>query len=112
MGIIAAGAVLYYLQDTQHNQTANITQLSRVERDRYVWLDRFTIRNLELVSSPNDNARTLLDVIDQAQTPMGSRLMRRWVLMPLKEKAPIEERLQVVDVWCAKRSCVKRSNGR
>ena len=98
MGIIAAGAVLYYLQDTQHNQTANITQLSRVERDRYVWLDRFTIRNLELVSSPNDNARTLLDVIDQAQTPMGSRLMRRWVLMPLKEKAPIEERLQVVDV--------------
>ena len=98
MGIIAAGAVLYYLQDTQHNQTANITHLSRVEKDRFVWLDRFTIRNLELVSSPNDNARTLLDVVDQAQTPMGSRLMRRWVLMPLKEKAPIEERLQVVDV--------------
>ncbi|MBR6440830.1 MAG: DNA mismatch repair protein MutS [Bacteroidales bacterium] len=97
MGIIAAGAVLYYLQDTQHNQTANITRLSRVERDRYVWLDRFTVRNLELVSSPNDNARTLLDVIDQTLTPMGSRLMRRWVLMPLKEKEPIEERLRVVD---------------
>ncbi len=98
MGVIAAGAVLYYLQDTQHNQTANITRLSRVERDRYVWLDRFTVRNLELVASPNDNARTLLDVIDETLTPMGSRLMRRWVLMPLKEKAPIEERLAVVDV--------------
>ena len=98
MGIIAAGAVLYYLQDTQHNQTANITRLSRVEKDRYVWLDRFTIRNLELVASPNDNARTLLDVVDQALTPMGSRLMRRWMLMPLKEKELIEERLQVVDV--------------
>ena len=97
MGIIAAGAVLYYLQDTQHNQTANITRLSRVERDRYVWLDRFTVRNLELVSSPNDNARTLLDVLDQTLTPMGSRLLRRWILMPLKEKEPIDERLRVVD---------------
>lgn len=98
MGIIAAGAVLYYLQDTQHTQTANITKLSRVERDRYVWLDRFTVRNLELVSSPNDNARTLLDVVDETLTPMGSRLMRRWILMPLKEKSLIEERLGVVDV--------------
>ena len=98
MGIIAAGAVLYYLQDTQHNQTANITRISRLERDRYVWLDRFTVRNLELVASPNDNARTLLDVIDETLTPMGSRLMRRWVVMPLKEKSLIEERLNVVDV--------------
>ncbi len=97
MGVIAAGAVLYYLQDTQHNQTANITRLSRVERDRYVWLDRFTVRNLELVASPNDGARTLLDVVDHTLTPMGSRLMRRWVLMPLKEKELIEERLVVVD---------------
>ena len=96
-GIVAAGAVLYYLQDTQHDKTANITRLSRVERDRYVWLDRFTARNLELVSSPNDNARTLLDVIDCTLTPMGSRLMRRWVLMPLKEVSLIEERLKVVD---------------
>ena len=97
MGIIAAGAVLYYLQDTQHDRTQNITQLSRVERDRYVWLDRFTVRNLELIASPNDNARTLLDVLDQTLTPMGSRLMKRWVLMPLKEAAAIEERLGVVD---------------
>ena len=97
MGIIAAGAVLYYLQDTQHDRTANITNLTRVERDKYVWLDRFTIRNLELVGSPNDNAKTLLDIVDQTLTPMGSRLMRRWVLMPLKELKPIEERLGVVD---------------
>ncbi|MBP3763328.1 MAG: DNA mismatch repair protein MutS [Bacteroidales bacterium] len=97
MGIIAAGAVLHYLQDTQHTQNANICSLMRVERDRYVWLDKFTIRNLELVASPNDGARTLLDVIDQTLTPMGSRLLRRWVLMPLKEVAAIEERLGVVD---------------
>ncbi len=97
MGVIAAGAVLYYLQDTQHDRTQNITRLSRVERDRYVWLDRFTVRNLELVSSPNDNARTLLDVVDQTLTPMGSRLLRRWILMPLKEIPAIEERLGVVD---------------
>ncbi|MBR6291244.1 MAG: DNA mismatch repair protein MutS [Bacteroidales bacterium] len=97
MGIIAAGAVLHYMHETQHDRTANITRLSRVEPDRYVWLDRFTVRNLELVSSPNENARTLLDVIDRTQTPMGARLMRRWVLMPLKEKTLIEERLKVVD---------------
>ncbi len=96
-GIIAAGAVLHYMHETQHSQMANITRLSRVEQDRYVWLDRFTIRNLELVGSANENARTLLDVIDQTSTPMGSRLMRRWVLMPLKEESLIEERLGVVD---------------
>lgn len=97
MGIIAAGAVLYYLQDTQHDRTQNITRLSRLEQDRYVWLDKFTVRNLELVSSPNDNARTLFDVLDQTLTPMGSRQLKRWVLMPLKDIAAIEERLGVVD---------------
>ncbi|MBR6844174.1 MAG: DNA mismatch repair protein MutS [Bacteroidales bacterium] len=96
-GIIAAGAVLHYMHETQHNQTANITRLSRVEQDRYVWLDRFTVRNLEMVGSANEGARTLLDVVDQTLTPMGSRLMRRWVQMPLKEVALIEERLTVVD---------------
>ena len=97
MGVIAAGAVLHYMQETQHSQTANICRLSRVEQDRYVWLDRFTVRNLEMVASANENARTLLDVVDQTLTPMGARLMRRWVLMPLKEVALIEERLAVVD---------------
>ena len=96
-GVIAAGAALYYLQDTQHDRTQHICKLSRIEEDRYVWLDKFTIRNLELVHSPNENARTLIDVIDQTLTPMGSRLIRRWVVMPLKDVNTIEQRLAVVD---------------
>ena len=96
-GVIAAGAALYYLQDTQHDRTQHICKLSRIEEDRYVWLDKFTIRNLELVHSTNENARTLIDVIDQTLTPMGSRQMRRWVVMPLKDVAAIEQRLAVVD---------------
>ena len=96
-GIIAAGAALYYLQDTQHDRTQHICKLTRIEEDNYVWLDKFTIRNLELVHSPNENAKTLIDVIDQTETPMGSRLLRRWVVMPLKEIALIEQCLSVVD---------------
>ena len=96
-GVIAAGAALYYLQETQHDRTQHICKLSRIEEDRYVWLDKFTIRNLELLHSPNENARTLIDVIDQTSTPMGSRLLRRWIVMPLKEKELIEQRLSVVD---------------
>ncbi len=99
LGIIAAGAVLYYLQDTQHTQTANITHINRVEQKKYVWLDRFTIRNLEITGSHNDNACTLLDVVDKTVSPMGSRLMRRWILMPLKDIEPIEERLRIVDIF-------------
>ncbi|MCR4829616.1 MAG: DNA mismatch repair protein MutS [Bacteroidales bacterium] len=97
LGIIAAGAALHYLQETQHDRTQHITKLTRIEEDRYVWLDRFTARNLELIHSPNENAKTLVDVLDQTATPMGSRLMKRWIMLPLKEKAPIEERLAVVD---------------
>lgn len=96
-GVIAAGAALYYLQDTQHDRTQHICKMSRIEEDRYVWLDKFTIRNLELVHSSNENARTLIDVIDQTLTPMGSRLMRRWIVMPLKDVNAIEKRLAVVD---------------
>ena len=96
-GIIAAGAALYYLQETNHDRTQHICKLTRIEEDRFVWLDKFTARNLELVHSPNENAKTLLDVIDQTSTPMGSRLMRRWIVMPLKEKTLVENRLQVVD---------------
>ena len=96
-GVIAAGAALYYLQDTQHDRTQHITKISRIDEDRYVWLDKFTARNLELVHSPHENAKTLLSVLDQTLTPMGSRLLRRWMLMPLKEVSLIEERLAVVD---------------
>lgn len=97
-GIVAAGASLYYLQATQHDRTQHICTINRIEEDRYVWLDKFTIRNLELVHSPNENARTLLDVLDQTSTPMGSRLLRRWMVMPLKNRTAIEDRLHVVDL--------------
>ncbi len=97
-GIIAAGASLYYLQATQHDRTQHICNINRIEEDRYVWLDKFTVRNLELVYSPNENARTLIDVLDQTSTPMGSRLLKRWMVMPLKERVAIEERLHVVDL--------------
>ena len=107
-GIVAAGAALYYLKDTQHERTQHICTINRIEEDRYVWLDKFTVRNLELVASPHENARTLLDVLDQAVTPMGSRLLRRWMVMPLKERLAIEERLHVVDVLVRNRDMATR----
>ena len=97
LGIIAAGAALHYLYETQNHKIQHITKISRIEEDLYVWLDKFTIRNLELIHSPNENAVTLLDVLDETQTPMGSRMLRKWILMPLKEKVLIEERLSVVE---------------
>jgi DNA mismatch repair protein MutS len=97
LGIIAAGAALHYIYETQNHKIQHITKISRIEEDLYVWLDKFTIRNLELIHSPNENAVTLLDVLDETQTPMGSRMLRKWILMPLKDKSLIEERLSVVD---------------
>ena len=97
LGIIAAGAAMHYLYETQNHKIQHITKISRIEEDLYVWLDKFTIRNLELIHSPNENAVTLLDVLDETQTPMGSRMLRKWILMPLKEKVLIEERLSVVE---------------
>ncbi len=96
-GIIAAGASLHYLADTAHDKVKHISSISRIEEDKYVWLDRFTIRNLELFGSNNENAKTLIDVIDQTISPMGGRMMRRWLALPLKDKSPIEERLDCVD---------------
>ncbi len=96
-GIAAAGAALHYLADTQHDKVKHISTISRIEEEKYVWLDRFTIRNLELFGSHNDNARTLINVIDQTISPMGSRMLKRWLALPLKDKAPIDERLEVVD---------------
>ena len=97
--IIAAGAALHYLAETQHDRTQHICKLSRIEEDKYVWLDKFTIRNLELLNTPNENAKTLLDVIDRTISPMGSRLLKRWIVLPLKEKQPIEERLNVTEFF-------------
>lgn len=95
--IIAAGAVLHYLAETQHDKLGHICKLSRIEEDHYAWLDRFTIRNLELLDSPNDNARTLLHILDQTVSPMGSRQLRRWMILPLKNRQPVEERLDIVE---------------
>ena len=97
LGIIAAGAALHYIYETQNHKIQHITKISRIEEDLYVWLDKFTIRNLELIHSSNENAVTLLDVLDETQTPMGSRMLRKWILMPLKEKSLIDERLSVVE---------------
>ncbi len=98
-GIIAAGAALHYLSETQNHKIQHINKLNRIEEELYVWLDRFTIRNLELIHSPNENAVTLLQILDQTLTPMGGRLLKKWILMPLKEKALIEERLSAVQYF-------------
>ncbi len=97
--VIAAGAALHYLADTQHDKVKHITTVSRIEEEKYVWLDRFTIRNLELFSSANDHAKTLIDILDKSISPMGSRMLRRWMSLPLKDKQPIEERLEVVSYF-------------
>jgi DNA mismatch repair protein MutS len=95
-GIIASGAILFYLSETQHNKLQHITSINRIAEDAYVWMDRFTLRNLELYHSYNPNAVTLLDVIDKTISPMGSRLLKRWLALPLKDLAPIRERHEVV----------------
>ncbi|OJV40481.1 MAG: DNA mismatch repair protein MutS [Bacteroidales bacterium 36-12] len=97
LAIVAAGAILHYLDITHHQQTGHITQLSRIEEDRYVWLDRFTVRNLELYGSMHEGAKTLLQVLDKTISPMGARLLKRWIAFPLKDVKPIDERLGVVE---------------
>ncbi|RZM27857.1 MAG: DNA mismatch repair protein MutS, partial [Pedobacter sp.] len=96
-GLVAAGVVLHYLNETEHRNLKHITAISRLEEDKYMWLDRFTIRNLELISTANDNAVTLFDILDQTCTPMGARLLHKWIIMPLKELKPIQERLGTVE---------------
>ena len=98
-GIIAAGAILHYLDQTHHEHTGHILQLSRIEEDRYMWLDRFTIRNLELYGSMNEGGKTLIDVLDKTISPMGARMLKRWVAFPLKDVKPIEERHSVVEYF-------------
>ncbi|MGJ1205731.1 DNA mismatch repair protein MutS [Sphingobacterium lactis] len=99
VGIIAAGVALHYLNETEHRNLGHISNISRIEEDRYMWLDRFTIRNLELIGSSNENATTLSDVLDETSSPMGARLLKRWIVMPLKDEKSINERLQVVEYF-------------
>ena len=95
--IIAAGAILHYLEATEHKDTHHIASIARIDEETYVWLDKFTIRNLELVSSPHEGGVPLLNILDQTVTPMGSRQLRKWMVLPLKEKQAIDERLTVVE---------------
>ncbi len=95
-GIIASGAILYYLSETQHNRVQHITAIQRIAEDAYIWMDRFTIRNLELYHSYNPNAVTLLDVIDKTLSPMGGRLLKRWLALPLKDINKVKGRHEVV----------------
>ncbi|WP_028072524.1 DNA mismatch repair protein MutS [Sphingobacterium thalpophilum] len=99
VGLVAAGVALHYLNETEHRNLQHISTLSRIEEDRFMWLDRFTIRNLELIGSMNENAVTLSDVLDHTASPMGARLLRRWIVMPLKDRKSIQERLNVVDFF-------------
>ena len=95
--VIAAGVALHYLKETEHHQTDHILSLSRVEQTKYVWMDRFTIKNLELFYSPNDNAITLIDILDHTKSAMGSRMLRRWLSLPLKNIVEIKRRHEIVD---------------
>ena len=106
-GIIASGAILYYLSETQHNRVQHITAIQRIAEDAYVWMDRFTIRNLELYHSYNPNAVTLLDVIDKTLSPMGGRLLKRWLALPLKDSHKIQGRHQVVSYLKENQSVLK-----
>ena len=103
-GVLAAGAILHYLDLTQHHHIQHITSLSRIEEDKYVWLDRFTIRNLELFGVINEGAKTLSQVLDKTISPMGSRMLKRWIALPLKEIAAINDRLSVVEYFTKKQT--------
>ena len=99
IGIVAAGAALHYLNETQHNKVSHISAITRIEEDRYVWMDNFTIRNLELIQSSGINGVSLLDILDQTTSPMGARMLRRWLVLPLKEKKAIQDRLNIVEYF-------------
>ena len=107
-GIVAAGVAIHYLHETQHDKIDYITSLSRIDESQFVWLDKFTIRNLELLSTPNPNAKTLIDVVDKTVSPMGSRLLRRWISLPLKNKEQIQARYEVVDYFYKNREIISK----
>ena len=107
-GIVAAGAAIHYLHETQHDKIDYITSLSRIDQGQFVWLDKFTIRNLELLNTPNPNAKTLIDVVDKTVSPMGSRLLRRWISLPLKNKEQIQARYDVVNYFYKNREVISK----
>jgi DNA mismatch repair protein MutS len=106
--IVATGAILQYLEATEHKDTQHIAAISRIDEEKYVWLDKFTIRNLELVNPTGEGGVPLIQVLDQTVTPMGSRQLRKWVVLPLKDKVAIEERLQVVNTFCENTDLAER----
>ena len=106
--IIAAGAILHYLEDTEHRDTSHISSISRIDEDKFVWLDKFTIRNLEIINSQNEGGVPLIDILDCTVTPMGSRQLRKWMILPLKEKSAIEERLFMVDTFFKDRGLAEK----
>lgn len=103
----AAGVALHYLNETEHRNLQHISKIARIEEDQYMWLDRFTIRNLELFGSTNEQAVTLVEILDQTLTPMGARLLRRWMLMPLKDLKPIQERQHLVSAFFENRELIE-----
>ncbi len=109
--IIAAGAVLFYLEDTEHKDTKHIGNLSRIDEQQYVWLDKFTIRNLELIQPSQPDGTALIDVLDNTQTPMGSRLLRKWMVLPLKNKEQIDLRLNTVEAFLEEEERLNEVNG-
>ncbi|WP_035804292.1 DNA mismatch repair protein MutS [Lunatimonas lonarensis] len=96
-GIVAAGAILYYLEETEHKEVKHIASISRIAEEKYVWLDKFTIRNLELIHPQQEGGVPLIQILDHTHTPMGSRMMKKWMVLPLKEKEPIVERQRMVE---------------
>ena len=101
LGLIAAGAILHYLRDTEHPNLQHISSMQRIDRDDFLWMDRFTIRNLELLGAPNSEAHSLLKVLDHTVSPMGARLLKRWMVFPLKDLSRIQERLGLVEYFIA-----------
>lgn len=99
LAIMSCGAILHYLSETKHDKLQHITSVSRIEEDQYVWLDRFTIRNLEIFGTSHENGKCLIDVLDDTVTPMGSRLLKRWLALPLKQLEVINERLDIVEYF-------------
>lgn len=109
--IIAAGGILHYLKETCHDKTEHITSISRIDEDKYVWLDKFTINNLELIAPSTPNGHSLIDIINKTVTPQGSRMMKRWIVMPLNNIDSINERLNIVDLFTKNKELSEKLRG-